>query len=309
MDNRAAVVQSARMRNFRFGFNLRTIHSRDSLTAKCRTAERYGYDVILLPDHLGRNRPAPFPMLVAAAGVTERLRVGTLVLNVGFWNPSLLAREVATTDQLTGGRLELGLGAGHMKSEFDAAGIPWQPLGERTHRLTATIDALNKLFADENEGYDTVQRPRPPLLIAGTGDGMLRLAAERADIVGFAGLLQADGQPPGTFRIATATEMEERVRFFRQQAGPRTEEIESNILVQRVEVTDDRRAAAEKFLAEYGPGLTVEEVLEAPVLLIGSVPQIADQLRERRAQFGFSYICVHEQYMEAFGPIIEALHG
>jgi probable F420-dependent oxidoreductase len=297
------------MRSFRFGFNLRTIHSRDSLTAKCRTAERYGYDVILVPDHLGRNRPAPFPMLVAAADATERLRVGTLVLNIGFWNPSLLAREAATTDQLSGGRLELGLGAGHMKSEFDAAGIAWQPLGERTHRLSATIDALNKLFSDEHEGYDTVQRPRPPLLIAGTGDRMLRLAAERADIVGFAGILQADGQPPGTFRIATATEMEERVRFFRQQAGARVEEIESNILVQRVEVTDDRHAAAEKFLAEYGPGLTVEDVLEAPVLLIGSVPQIADQLRERRARFGFSYICVHEQYMEAFGPIIEALHG
>ena len=297
------------MREFRFGFNLRTIHTRDSLSAKCRAAEKYGYDVVLLPDHLGRNLPAPFPMLVAAADATERLRVGTLVLNVGFWNPSLLAREAATTDQLTGGRLELGLGAGHMKSEFDAAGIPWQPFGERTERLASTIDALDGLFADEQAGYETVQRPRPPLLIAGTGERVLRLAAERADIVGFGGILQAAGRPPGTFRIATATEVEERVRFFREQAGARVEEIESNILVQRVEVTDDRRAAAERFLAQYGPGLTVEEVLDAPVLLIGSVPQIVDQLRERRERFGFSYICVHEPYMEVMAPIVEALHA
>jgi probable F420-dependent oxidoreductase len=296
------------MREFRFGFNVRTIQSRDSLKAKCRTAERYGYDVVLLPDHLGRNRPAPFPMLVAAAYVSERLQVGTLVLNVGFWNPSLLAREAATTDQLTGGRLELGLGAGHMKSEFDAAGIPWQPYAERAHRLTATIDELDRLFAEE-DGYDTVQRPRPPLLIAGTGKRMLQVAAERADIVGYGGTLQAEGQPPGTLRIVSAQEMEERVRFFRQHAGARIEEIEANILVQMVVVTDDRHAAAEKFLAEYGPGLTLEDVLEAPVLLIGSMPEIAEQLRERRRRFGFSYICVHEQYMEEFGPIIEVLRG
>jgi probable F420-dependent oxidoreductase len=248
-------------------------------------------------------------MLVAVADAAERLRVGTFVLNVGFWNPSLLAREAATTDQLTGGRLELGLGVGHMKSEFDAAGIRWQPFGERTARLRTTIDELDRLFAGANDGYDTVQRPRPPLLIAGTSERVLRLAAERADIVGYGGILQAPGRSPGTFRIATAAEMEERVRFFRKQAGERVEEIEANILVQRVEVTHDRDAAAEKFLAEYGPGLTIEEVLEAPVLLIGSVAEITDQLRERRARFGISYICVHKQYMEVFGPIVEALHG
>lgn len=248
-------------------------------------------------------------MLVAAADATERLRVGTLVLNVGFWNPSLLAREAATTDQLTGGRLELGLGAGHMKSEFDAAGIPWQPFGERTHRLSATIDEVDKLFADEANGYDTVQRPRPPLLIAGTGERVLQVAAEHADIVGYGGTLQVPGEPPGTFRIATATEMDERVGFFRTHAGERADGIEANALVQLVEITGDRRAAAEKLLADYGPGLTLDELLEAPTLLIGTEPQIVEQLRERRDRFGFSYICVHEQYMETFGPIIEALHA
>lgn len=295
------------MHPFRFGFNVRAIRSREALAATCRSAERYGYDVLLIPDHLGRNRPAPFPMMAAAAGVTDRLRVGTFVLNVGFWNPSLLAREAATTDQLTGGRLELGLGAGHMKSEFDAAGIAWQPYSERVHRLAATVDELDRLFADDQEGYETDQRPRPPLMIAGTGERTLRLAAERADIVGYGGTLQVKGQPPGTLRIATLAEMEERVRFFRDQAGARVDEIEANILVQRVEVTTDRRGAAEKFLAEYGPGLTVDEVLEAPVMLIGTVREIAEQLRERRERFGISYICVHEPYLEEFGPVIESL--
>lgn len=297
------------MREFRFGCNVRSIRSRDALADTCRAAEERGYDVLLVPDHLGRNRPAPFPMLVAIADGTERLRVGPFVLNVGFWNPSLLAREAATTDQLSGGRLELGLGAGHMKSEFDAAGIPWQPFTERVDRLAATIDELDRLFSDEQAGYDTHQRPRPPLMVAGTGDGTLRLAAERADIVGYGGLLQAKGRPPGTFRIATAAEMDERVRFFRDHAGTRADEVEANILVQRVVVTDDRRGAAERFLAEYGPGLTVDEVLEAPVLLVGTVRQIAEQILERRERYGFSYVCVHEPYLEELGPVIEALRA
>ncbi len=295
------------MRAFRFGFNVRGLRSRDELTDFCRKAERHGYDVALVPDHLGRNRPGPFATVVAMAGAVERLRVGTFVLNVGFWNPTLLAREVATADQLTSGRLELGLGAGHMKSEFDAAGIPWQAHPERVRRLASTIDELDRLLGDEQNGYDTLQRPRPPLLVAGTGDGMLRLAAERADIVGHGGILQATGQPPGTFRIATASEMDERVRFFREQAGARADSIEANILVQRVVVTDDRRGAAARFLGEYGPSLTVDEVLEAPVLLFGTVREIAAQVRERRERFGFSYVCVHEGYVDEFAPVVELL--
>jgi len=295
------------MRGFRFGCNVRTIRSREALTDLCRDAERRGYDAVLVPDHLGRNRPSPFPVMVAIADATDRLRVGPFVLNVGFWNPSLLARDVATTDHLTGGRLELGLGAGHMKSEFDAAGIPWQTFSERVDRLAATLDELDRLFSDEQAGYDVAQRPRPPLMIAGTGRRTLDLAAERADIVGFTGILQARGKPPGSFRIATADEMDERVAGFRARANARAGEIEANVLVQRVVVTDDRRTAAVRFLDEYGPGLTVDEVLEAPCLLFGTVREISEQVVERRERFGFSYICVHEPDIPRFGPVIEAL--
>jgi alkanesulfonate monooxygenase SsuD/methylene tetrahydromethanopterin reductase-like flavin-dependent oxidoreductase (luciferase family) len=120
-------------RDFRFSFNIFGLTTRQAFAGTCREGERYGYDTVFAADHLGL--PAPFPLLVAAAEATERMRVGVLVLNVPFWNPAVLAREVATTDILTGGRLEVGLGAGHMKWEFDEAGIDWQP---RAHRRRAS---------------------------------------------------------------------------------------------------------------------------------------------------------------------------
>ena len=275
----------------------------------CRRAESLGYDVALIPDHLGRNRPAPFPMLVAAANATSRLRVGTFVLNSGFWNASLLAREVATTDQLTGGRLELGLGAGHMKSEFEMANIPWRGFDERVRGVHDTIDELDRLFADEASGYDTFQRPRPPLMIAGTGHAVLHLAAARADIVGYGGILQASGQPPGTFRIATAEELDERVSYFVDCAQGRARDIEANLLIQIVAVTEDRAGVANRFIAEHSPELSLHQFLSAPVVLIGTIDEIAAQLRERRERYGISYFCVHEQSLEDFAPVIKELHN
>jgi probable F420-dependent oxidoreductase len=295
------------MRDFRFGFNLRTIRSRDSMVESCRKAEALGYDVALIPDHLGHNRPAPMPMLVAAANATDHLRVGTFVLNSAFWNASLLAREVATTDQLTGGRLELGLGAGHMRSEFEAANIPWHPFEERVRGLNDTVDELDRLFADQTNGYETLQRPRPPLMIAGTSLAVLELAAKRADIVGYGGILQAPGKPPGTFRLATAEEMDERTRFFIESAQGRAGDIEANLLIQLVAVTDDRLGAGKRLHADLAPELSLDEFLSAPVVLIGTVDEIAAQLRERRERFGISYICVHEPFLEEFAPVIREL--
>jgi len=295
------------VRDFRFGFNLRSIRSHDAMVESCRRAEALGYDVALIPDHLGHNRPAPMPMLVAAANATDHLRVGTFVLNSAFWNASLLAREVATTDQLTGGRLELGLGAGHMKSEFEAAKIPWHRFEERVRGLNDTIDELDRLFGDQSNGYETFQRPRPPLMIAGTSLAVLELAAKRADIVGYGGILQAPGKPPGTFRLATAEEMDERTRFFIDAAHGRAGDIEANLLIQLVAVTDDRAGVGEKFHAEFAPELSLDDFLSAPVVLIGTVDEIAGQLRERRQRYGISYICVHEPFLEEFAPVITAL--
>ena len=313
------------MRDFRFSCNVFGLGSRAEFVRFCQDAERFGYDTIFTADHLGR--PSPFPPLVLAAEVTERLRVGTMVLNVPFWNPALLAREAATVDVLTDGRLELGLGAGHMKWEFDAAGIAWTPLRERVAAVAATIDELELVFGQG--GYPQqrkleeltgraplapVQRAGfsgtgPPLIIGGTGDRILALAAQRADIVAVGGLIQAPGQPPGTFFLQTAAEAEERVAYIRAQAGDRADDLELHALIQMVMVTPDRRAAAEQIVAEDDLNLTAEEALETPFLLLGTVAEIATQLVERRERFGFSYLTVHGPYMAALAPVIERIRA
>jgi probable F420-dependent oxidoreductase len=313
------------MRDFRFSCNVFAIRSRDQFVAYCRDAERHGYDAVYTADHLGA--PSPFPPLVTAAEATQRLRVGTLVLNVGFWNPHLLARDVATVDLLTSGRLELGIGAGHMKWEYDEAGIPWAPLGERVDQVTAVLDELERVFKaggypqrrELAEFYDLpalapVQRrglngSGPPVIIGGTGDRMLALAARRADTVALSGLVQAPGEPPGTFRLATAAAAGERVRFIRDRAGDRAADPELNVLVQTVIITPDRPGTARKLASERFPYLTPTEVLDTPFLLIGTVEEIAQQLRERRDRYGLTSVTVHEPYMADLAPVIERIRG
>jgi probable F420-dependent oxidoreductase len=319
------------MREFRFSFNIFGITTRQAFAAECREAEQYGYDTVFAADHLGI--PAPFPLLVAAAEATQRLRVGTLVLNVPFWNPALLAREAATTDILTDGRLELGLGSGHMKWEFDEAGVAWQGPSARAAALERMIGELRRYFSTDLPG----ERPGraspkpvqhagfaghgPPLLVGGTGDAVVRIAARHAQIVGATGAYQVRGQPPGVLRLATAAEADEWASFARACAGGRADEIEWHILVQGVVVTDDRHGAAEKLVADdrrqfEATGATderavpsVEETLDTPFLLIGTADEIAAQLRRSRERWGFSYVTVHEPYMRAFAPVIERLRG
>jgi probable F420-dependent oxidoreductase len=292
------------MGNFKFGVSMRFVDGRDEWVAKCRRAEELGYDVISVPDHLGA-RPSPFPCVAVAAAVTERPRVGTLVSNVPFYNLALFARDVVSTVHLTGERLELGLGAGHMKAEFDDAGLPWTKASERVAYLAKGIEELRRRLDDQGV-------PQPPLLLGGNSDSVLRLAAEHADIVGFAGLRQAPGRPPGTFRLDTdaAAAMDERVAFFTAHAGERAKDIEYNMLVQRVSLTDDRRAAAAEWLAEDPEhGTSADLLLDAPQLLMGSVEEIAAQLRERRERYGFSYITVFEAELEKFAPVVALLRN
>lgn len=313
------------MADFRFSFNTFGIGSREEFAETCRRGEGYGYDTMFAADHLGL--PAPFPTLVAAAGATERLTVGTLVLNAPFWNPALLAREVATTDLLTDGRLELGLGAGHMKWEFDEAGIEWEAFGDRADRLEATIDELGRLFAagghaQEAERHESLGTPPlrpvqrrgfggygPPLLVGGTGDRILRIAAERADIVAVAGVYQIKGRPPGTFRLGTAEEADDRVRYARECAGDRADEVEWHVLVQMVVPTDDRHAAAAKLAEQYGDVMGAEGILETPFLLIGTAEEMAGQILRNRERYGFTYYTVHGPFMEAFAPVIERVRA
>ncbi|MFE2447484.1 LLM class F420-dependent oxidoreductase [Streptomyces melanosporofaciens] len=303
-------------RPFRFGVNLLTLESAEAWRAKCRHAEQLGYDVLLIPDHLGN--PAPFPALATAAEATERPRLGTFVLNAGFWNPALLAREVATCDALTDGRLELGLGAGYVKAEHDSAGLPFGSPRERVDHLVHTVAELERLLTDSEHRPRPVQSPRPPLLLGGNGDRLLRLAARHADIAAFTGAVQAPGKPQGALQLISPEALEERVGAFRRFAAEagRAEQgadepgdaIELNYLIQMAGPSSDRRAKVRE-LAPYAPGLTEEQMLEHPALLLGDAKEMAEQLRAHRKRFGFSYFTVLEHNMAALAPVIEELHG
>ena len=308
------------MSSFRFSSNIFGLTSRDEFAAMCRRAENYGYDTIFAADHLGN--PAPFQVVVAAAAATERLRAGILVLNVPFWNPALLAREIATADILTGGRLEVGLGSGHMKWEFDEAGISWEPYDARADRLSATISELSRLFAGDGYEQQAELRQRlgsppllpiqrhgfgghgPPLLVGGSGERVLRIAAETADIVGIGGLFQVKGQPPGVFRLCTAAEADDRVRLARDCAGERADKIEWHALAQAVVVTSDRRKAAAGLAEQYRGPVTAEEILENPFLFVGTIDEMAEQIVRNRDRYGFTYYTVHEPYLDTFAPVI-----
>ncbi|OZM71369.1 F420-dependent oxidoreductase [Amycolatopsis antarctica] len=287
-------------RAFRFGVNMVASAARDEWVAKCRLAESMGYDVVTVADHLGM--PPPFPAMVLAAEATEHVRVGTFVLNAAFYNPTLLAREITGTDQFTGGRTEIGLGAGYVREEFETAGIPWPGAGERVDHLERTVARLRELFADESHQPRPVRPEGPPLLLGGRGDRMLRLAARTADVVGFTGV--APGPDGAPLRLADAGSVAERVDFARTALAGRDAEL--NVLVQRVVPTADRTAEAAGLAAQLGD-LTAKQVLDLPTLLIGTPEQIAGQVRANRERFGFSYVTVLEDSMAAFAPVIELL--
>jgi probable F420-dependent oxidoreductase len=220
-----------------------------------------------------------------------------------------------------------------MQWEFDEAGIGWQGPTARAAALERMIGELERYFSTElpqrrlgRSAPQPLQRAGfggygPPLLVGGTGDSVLRIAARHAQMLGLAGAYQVKGQPPGTFRLATAAEADERSAFAKGCAGDRADEIEWHLLVQAVIVTDDRRAAAEELVAEHrrhfeGLGvtderavLTADAALETPFLLIGTPDEIAGQLRRSRERWGYSYITVHEPYMRAFAPVIERLRS
>lgn len=288
------------MRPWRFGVNILDVSVPGDVLVTARRAAELGYDVVHVPDHVGL--PAPFPTLVAAAHAGS-LRVGTFVLNAAFHNPLLLARDVATTDVLTGGRLELGLGAGYVAEEFTAAGIPFGSPRERVDHLIRVVDVVYAALADAEFAPRPLQA-RVPLLIGGNGNRVLTLAAERADIVAFAGgsVDPADGAP----RLLSGEAFADRVSFFDRVAGARSAEIERNLLVQVVHRTDDRQGAIAARAAEVAY-LTEAELATAPSLLVGTVAEMVAAAQDLRERYGISYLTVLSPHLEEFGAVVAAL--
>ncbi|WP_103353925.1 LLM class F420-dependent oxidoreductase [Amycolatopsis sp. CA-128772] len=275
---------------FRFGVNMVVPGSRAAWAEKCRKVEDLGYDVLSAADHLGMA--PPFPALVLAGEVTSRVKLNTYVLNSAFYNPTLLAREVTGTDQFTDGRLELGLGAGYVQAEFEAAGLPFPSAGERVDHLERTITELKRLYADPEHKPAPVRKSGPPLLIGGRGDRVLGLAVEHADIIGFTGGVSAE-------------QVDERVAFVRAKLGGR--EVEFNLLGQFVTITDDRAAGLAELAQRLQGRLTVDQLSELPTAFVGTPAQIADQIRGHRERYGFTYFTILEMHLEEFAPVLEHL--
>jgi probable F420-dependent oxidoreductase len=309
------------MKPFRFGVNVGRARSRAEWAEKARKVENLGYSTLTVPDHLA-DLLAPIPAVLSAAEATTRLRVGTNVLNNDFRHPVLVAREAATVDLLTDGRLQLGLGAGHMQSEYDQAGLRFEAGGTRVARLAEAVAIVKGLLKGEpvtvaGRYYRVtehtlhplpVQQPHPPLLIGGNGRRLLTLAAKEADIVGLSGIAFRRGGAEPDLSGWRVAEVDARVQLVREAAGDRYDRLELNALVQRVVVTDDRRQAAEELTRRWTQ-LSPEEILQSPYVLIGTVDQLVEELQMRRARWGISYYIIFEPYIDVFAPVVARLAG
>jgi probable F420-dependent oxidoreductase len=303
-------------RPFRFGAQLRGASSGHEWREKCRRVEALGYDSLAVADHFPRGL-GPFAALATAAAVTERVRVGTFVLANDFRHPAVLAKETATLDLLSDGRLEVGIGAGWLRSEYEATGIPFDRAGVRIDRLAEALPLIKRLWTEDSvtaQGrfYNVTdlsifprpfQAPHPPLLVGGGGRRILSLAARHADIVALNPRATPEGTPD--HRDITAETTTQKLRWIRDAAGERFPELELNIVVLRVVPTDDREAAAHQLAGELH--LTPAEVLASPHVLLGSVDEMAETLRQRHSRYGMSYITVTEDGLEPFAPVMERL--
>ncbi|WP_102143392.1 LLM class F420-dependent oxidoreductase [Mycobacterium hubeiense] len=270
-------------KNFRFGLGLHDARSRSRVEEVARRAESLGFDVLHVPDHLGA--PAPFPVLMTAAAATTTLRVGTFVLNAGFYRPALLARDVAAMQDLTDGRFELGLGAGYVREEFEAAELPYPTAGQRVEHLRHVT------------AYMREHVPEVPIMIAGNGDRLLTVAARHAHIIGLTGGDPADG---------VDDPLAERIAFVRAAAGDRFVELELNIAITAMP-TDGSRMPDLSITRRFLPTLTDEQLLATPGVLSGSPRDIAERIRGYRDTYGVSYVIVQAPHAEAFGKVIEEL--
>jgi len=309
------------MKTYRFGVNVGPSRSRAEWAQKARKLEDLGYSTLTVPDHLS-GYFAPMPALISAAEATKSLRVGTNVLNNDFRHPVLVAREAATADLLTEGRFELGLGAGHMQSEYNQAGLSFDAGRIRVERLSEAVTLIKRLLSGEQVTLagryysvtgDTiyplpVQRPHPPILVGGNGLSLLTLAAREADIVGLSGITFRGGGAAPDISGWRVSEIDKRTRLIRYVSGDRYKGLELSLLVQRVVVTNDRRKAAEE-LASRWMQLSPEEILDSPYVLIGTVDEIIEDIQARRERWGISYYAIFEPYVDAFAPVVAWLAG
>ena len=307
-------------RPFRFGVQANGSLSGRAWTELARRVEDLGYSSLTMPDHFD-DQLAPVPALTAAAAVTESLRVGALVWDNDYKHPLVLAKELATMDVLSEGRVEIGLGAGWMIADYEQSGIPYDSAKVRIDRFVEGLAIIKGLmgaapFSFSGEHYritnhnglpKPVQAPCPPILIGGGGKRVLSIAAREADIVGINATMSAGVIGASVFDTMTAEMVDEKVDIVRHAAGPRWNEIEMNIRAFLVNVTDDASGAADGIAKMLG--VTPAQVDATPFALVGPVSKLVDDLVVRRDRWGFSYVIVGMNDVDSFAPVVAALNG
>lgn len=303
-----------RTRPFRFGVGCAagTPWSRTHWTEHVRRVEDLGFDVLHVADHY-LNSTVCTPRLAAAAVVTTTLRLGSFVYNNDLRHPLLVAREAAEIDVLSGGRMELGLGAGWAKEEYDLAGIPFDPGPVRADRYEEAVHVIRTLLRDgtvthAGEHYrltdaplliETVQRPLP-LYLGGGGPRMTRIAAANADTIGFVPRsLPGGGLDPQEFS-ATAFEDKLGVLDAALPAGDGGPE--------RAALLFHVAASADDLPVTDGWS-TAEQLAGGPYTLLGDTEQMVEALQARRERWGLSFLTCFEEDLDAFAPVVARLAG
>lgn len=310
----------AHPRTFRFGVQVPTAPSGQTWTDIARQAEELGYSTLFMPDHFG-DQFAPVPALAAAAAVTTELRVGALVFDNDYRHPLVLAKELATIDVLSGGRLEIGLGAGWMTSDYDESGMAYDAPATRVDRFEEGLAVITGLLGAEpltftgdhyritahNGLPKPVQSPRPPILVGGGKRRMLSIAGRSADIVGINPTIPNGAVDADAARSGTAQATDEKLGWVRSAAGDRYADLEINLLNFGCFVTEDRQTLIEKMAPAFG--ISPEELAEFPHALAGTVDEICEALEERRSRWDASYIVIQHEAMEAMAPVVARLAG
>ena len=314
-------------RPFRFGVIGEAITSRERLLDTAHRSEALGYSTLLLRDHFVAepfgDQLAPLVALMAVAGATRTLRVGSLVLNNDYRHPVVLAKEAATLDLLSGGRFELGIGAGWLRDEYERAGMPFDPPAVRVGRLQESLHVLKGLLAGpaltfKGERYTVdgiagfpvpVQRPHPPILVGAGSRRMLRIAGQEADIVGILPRALPEGTISGELSERSPERVASKVAWVEEAAEERSRQVELSMVL-AVALGTDHRRAAERLAVQEGWGAAAGElVLEMPSVAAGPAERVVEELQVRRDRYGFSYLVVADGDMDTFAPVVERLAG
>ena len=306
-------------RGFRFGVQVSKETSAKGWAELARRTEAAGYEVLTMPDHF-TDQLAPVPALMAAASATTTLRVGALVFDNDYKHPVVLAKELATIDLLSDGRLDIGLGAGWMISDYEEAGMPYDSPKVRIDRFIEGVAVIRGAMAEGAfsfsgdhytiTNYNGQPKPiqaRPPLLIGGGDKRVLSYAAREADIIGINGTLTAGVVGPEALSTMTAESVDEKVAIVAAAGAHRLNDIEMNIRTFFVKVTNDRAATVEGISSMFG--VSKDMIDASPFALIGSVEECIEQLLERRERWGFSYTIVGAENIDECAPIVAALRG